>query len=153
MPESRFSFKTALVFLWLVVVIGLFTMLSRPVHAFESFEIDPDPVGFNPADGVWHYEYRDDDYYLSGFQYNFMGWDLSIPVPFYADRDHVSLFTSFSFQINNDYLTHDWCFYVAPADEYVLRTSLNNYGSVFLEGFTQQASVTVNSYRGSATFE
>lgn len=151
MAEQRFSFKTALVFLWLVVVIGLLAMLSKPVHAYETVTINPDVVVHKSSDDTWVY-YNTNDYYsyISGDGIDFMGFDFGLPAPYYADRDHVSLYFKFNIQIPNSYLNDNWAFYVAPVAEYVLRPSLQ-YGTPFNIGFPS-LSPTVQSYRYTTSF-
>lgn len=151
MAEQRFSFKSALVFLWLVVVIGLLAMLSKPVHAYETVSIEPDCVAHNATTDKWEYFAPTEYYsYFGGYGYDFMGFDFGLPSPYYADRDHVSLYFKFNIQIPNDYLSDNWAFYVAPVAEYVLRPSLQ-YGNSFNIGFPS-LNVSVSSYRYTTQF-
>lgn len=145
-------FKKTKIFLCVGFIIAYVLFVCTPLYAYETFNIDSQPVGYSPA-GTWTYYYSKTDDYVSGYNHAFIGWDMTVPVPYYADGDHVSIYGTFSFQIPNTNLSDDWSFYVAPAGEYVLRNdNLTYYGTRFLDGFTSLGSPSVTSYRGETTF-
>lgn len=148
MEHKRFKYTLVFGF-----IVGFILFLASPVFAYDTFEVDCQPVGFTPGSNVWTYYYSQTDDYISGYNHAFIGWDMTSPVPYYADSDHVSLYGSFSFQIPNTALSDSWSFYVAPAGEYVLRNAnISYYGTKFLEDFTTLGSPSVTSYRGETTF-
>ena len=148
MEHKRFKYTLIFGF-----IIGFILFLASPVFAYETFDIDTQPVGYTPISSAWTYYYSKTDDYISGYNHAFIGWDMTSPVPYYADGDHVSLYGTFSFQIPNSNLNDDWSFYVAPAGEYVLRNdNLTYYGTRFLDGFTTLGAPSVTSYRGEVTF-
>ena len=62
-------FKYTLIF---GLVVGIVLFLTSPVFAYDTFDIDTQPVGYTPTSAAWTYYYSTTDDYVSGYNHAFL---------------------------------------------------------------------------------
>lgn len=102
-------------FFFLIALIGTL-LCSVPIFAFETTEVDPTIISwYNGSPYSWQVYPDANQHVRFDTTRSLLGFELGIPIPYYSDGDHYSLFCSFTFECETSLLTQGiYAFYVFP---------------------------------------
>lgn len=151
MSESRYALKSALVFLWLAVVIGLLCMFTRPVHAYETTKFDPTVISYDTGTPYSFSIFHDTNSLGSfGTSRKGIGFEFSNPIPYYSDGDHYSIFLHYVYLMPAYVMQYGYseC-YIYPFTNSPNMSFVETGTQLFMVG---QPTSYNNSYKGQKTF-